>query len=238
MTFRSLAFNLAVYLWTLFAAIVCLPILLFAPRRLALATMGAWAKAVTFLLRVIGGVHVEVRGREHIPTAPALIAPKHQCMFDIFGLMAVLPAPCYVLRQELMRIPVFSWWAWKGGMIVIDREGQATALRKMLSDSRARLAEADRQIVIFPEGTRGKPGVAGVYQPGIAALDRALDLPCVPVALNSGVHWQKGGLVLKPGTIVFEFLAPTERGLKRAAFMRDLEDRLEAASNALIAEQI
>jgi 1-acyl-sn-glycerol-3-phosphate acyltransferase len=234
-TVRSLAFNLAFYLWTLFAAIVTLPILL-APRPAAQATLNLWAKVVTWLLRVIAGVRVEVRGREHVPAGVALVAPKHQCMFDIFGLMAVLPAPCYVLRKELMRIPVFGWWAWKGRMIVIDREGGSKALREMLTVAHERLAEATRQIVIFPEGHRGKPGQAGDYQPGVAALYRDLGMACVPVALNSGAHWQKGGLVLKPGKIVFEFLEPLPAGLKRAEFMRELEDRLEAASNALLAE--
>jgi len=234
---RSLAFNVSFYLWTLFAAIVTLPILL-GPYGPAQATLNMWARVVTWLLRVVGGVRVEVRGREHLPAGPALVAPKHQCMFDIFGTMAALPAGCYVLRKELMRIPIFGWWAWKCHMIVIDREGGARALKKMLTDTRARLAEAPRQIVIFPEGHRGKPGQAGDYQPGVAALYRDLDMPCVPVALNSGMHWQKGGLVLKPGTIVFEFLEPLPAGLKRAEFMRELEERLEAASNALLAEGV
>jgi 1-acyl-sn-glycerol-3-phosphate acyltransferase len=234
-TVRSLAFNATFYLWTLIAAIIFSPVLL-APLPVALAVMRLWAKVVTWLLRVVGGVRVEVRGR--VPRGAALVAPKHQCMFDIFGAMAVLAAPSYVLRKELMRIPVFSWWAWKWRMIVIDREGGARALRRMLADARARLAEAPREIVIFPEGTRGKPGQAGDYQPGVAALYRDLDLPCVPMALNSGVHWQRGGLVLKPGVIVFEFLEPLPPGLKRAEFMRELRDRLEAASNALLAEGV
>jgi len=130
---RSLAFNLAFYLWTLLAAIVCMPLLL-APYPVAQATLNTWAKVVTWLLRVVGGVRVEVRGLEHLPKGKALLAPKHQCMFDIFGTIAVLPAGCYVLRKELMRIPVFGWWAAKCHMIVIDREGGAKALRSMLAD--------------------------------------------------------------------------------------------------------
>lgn len=232
---RSLAFNLAFYLWTLFAFVVFLPALL-APYRTAQAVLNLWAKVVTWLLRVVGGVKVEVRGLEHLPKGKALVAPKHQCMFDIFGSLAVLPAGCFVLRKELMRIPIFGWWAAKSHMIVIDREGGSKALRGMLTDARERLDEADRQIVIFPEGTRGKPGVAGVYQPGVAAIYAHLDLPCTPVALNTGMHWQRGGLSLKPGTIVFEYLAPLPAGMKRAAFMRELEERLETATNALIAE--
>jgi 1-acyl-sn-glycerol-3-phosphate acyltransferase len=235
---RSALFVIAFYLWTLFCGIVCLPVLA-GPRRLAQGVLNGWAKVVTLLLRVICGVRVEVRGREHMPTGAALIAAKHQCMFDIFGTLAILPNGCYVLRKELARIPIFGWWAWKCGMLVIDREGQATALRKLLADSRARLAaDPDRQIVIFPEGHRGEPGVRGDYQPGVAALYRELDLPCALIALNSGVHWPAHGIIRRPGTIVFEFLEPIPAGLKRAAFMRELEERLETASNALLAEGI
>jgi 1-acyl-sn-glycerol-3-phosphate acyltransferase len=233
---RSLAFTVAFYLWTLIAAILFLPVLA-GPRQWAQGSLKVWGTVVTWLLRVICGVRVEVRGREHIPVGAALVAAKHQCMYDIFGTFSLLPDPAYVLRQELMRIPIFSWWAWKCRMIVIDREGGAKTLRKLLADSRQRLEEAPgRQVFIFPEGHRGEPGVAGDYQPGVAFLYRELDLPCVPIALNSGVHWPAHGIIRRPGTIVFEFLEPLPPGMKRATFMSELETRLEAASNALLAE--
>lgn len=231
---RSVAFSVAFYLWTLIAAILCLPTLIL-PRAAAQWALKTWAKVAAVLLALICGVKVEVRGRQHMPAGPALIASKHQCMFDIFGTVAVLPDACYVMRKELMLIPIFGWWAWKCGEIVVDREGQAKALKKMLADSRARLDEG-RQIVIFPEGHRGKPGIAGDYKPGVAGLYRDLDVPCSLIALNSGAHWPAHGLLRKPGTIVFEFLEPIPAGLKRAEFMRELEDRLETASNALLAE--
>ena len=233
---RSLAFAFAFYLWSLVAAIVMLPVLI-GPRRYAQGSLKVWGAVVTWLLQIICGVRVEVRGREHAPVGAALVAAKHQCMFDIFGTFNLLPDASYVLRQELMRIPIFSWWAWKTRMIVIDREGGAKSLRKLLTDARQRLREApDRQIFIFPEGTRGAPGVPGEYQPGVAFLYRELDLPCVPIALNSGVHWPAHGIIRRPGTIVFQFLEPIPPGLKRAVFMQELESRLEAASNALVAE--
>jgi 1-acyl-sn-glycerol-3-phosphate acyltransferase len=233
---RSLAFTFAFYLWSLVAAIAFLPVLV-GPRRFAQGSLKVWGAVVTWLLRIICDVRVEVRGREHAPVGAALVAAKHQCMFDIFGTFNLLPDASYVLRQELMRIPIFGWWARKCHMLVIDREGGAKTLRKLLADARQRLKEApDRQIFIFPEGHRGAPGVAGEYQPGVAALYRDLDLPCVPIALNSGVHWPAHGIIRRPGTIVFQFLEPIPPGLKRGVFMRELEDRLEAASNALLAE--
>ncbi|HZC16595.1 MAG TPA: lysophospholipid acyltransferase family protein [Caulobacteraceae bacterium] len=233
---RSLAFTLAFYLWSLIAAVIFLPVMIM-PRRVAQGSLKTWGRVVTWLLRVVAGVRVEIRGRENVPIGAALVASKHQCMFDIFGTAPILPDGSYVLRQELMAIPVFSWWAAKCRMIVIDREGGAKSLRKLLADSRQRLKDdPDRQIFIFPEGTRGQPGVAGDYLPGVAALYRDLELPCVPIALNSGAHWPAHGIIRRPGTIVFEFLDPIPPGLKRAAFMETLETRLEAASNALLAE--
>jgi 1-acyl-sn-glycerol-3-phosphate acyltransferase len=230
---RSVLFVALFYLWTLIAAIAALPTLLM-PWPATRWCMRSWAKVVTAMLRLICGVRVEVRGREFLPTGAALIASKHQCMFDIFGTMAVLGDPCYSARKELMRIPIFGWFGGKARTIVIDREGGAKALKKLVADTRDRLKHA-RQVVIFPEGHRGEPGQAGDYKPGVAALYRDLELPCTPLALNSGVHWPAHGILRHPGTIVFEFLAPIPAGLKRADFMRELEMRLETASNALLA---
>ncbi len=231
---RSLLFIAAFYLWSTLAAILMLPTLLM-PRAVCVGAMRMWGVVVTWLLRVICGIRVEVRGRQYLPTGAALIAAKHQCMFDIFGAFAFLADSCFISRDEFMRIPFFGWYLWKTRMIVIDREGQAKALKKMVADSRDRMKDA-RQIVIFPEGHRGEPGVAGDYKPGVAALYRDLALPCTPLALNTGAHWPAKGFLRKPGTIVFQFLEPIPAGLKRAEFMQVLEERLETACNALLAE--
>lgn len=224
---RSLLFVALFYLWSATVAILISPILL-APRRWTLRALDVWARGVIALLPICG-IRVEVRGREHIPAGPALVAPKHQCMFDVFAQFTWLPDACFVLKKELMWIPFFGWYAQKARMIVVDREAHAAALKKLVKDSRDRLTE-DRQLVIFPEGTRGDPGVKGDYKPGVAALYRDLDLPVHPVATNSGVHWPRHGFLRKPGVIVFEYLEPIPPGLKRAEFMRLLEERIETAS--------
>jgi len=140
-----------------------------------------------------------------------------------------------VMKKELMWIPFLGWYSIKTQMLVIDREGGATTLKKMVREALLRFAD-NRQLVIFPEGTRGTPGVVGDYKPGVAALYRELNVPCVPVATNSGVHWPAHGFLRKPGTIVFEYLEPIPPGLKRAAFMDTLKTRIETASAALLAE--
>jgi len=229
---RSILFTFVFYLWSLTLCILCLPTLAL-PRSLARAATRFWAGGVIALLGAFCAIKVEVRGRENMPAGRALIAAKHLCMFDVFAQFAWLPDPCFVMRKELRRIPFFGWYAQKARMIVIDREGGAQALRDLVAEGKDRLREP-RQVIIFPEGHRGAPGVAGDYHPGVAGLYRELGMPACLVATNSGLHWPAHGILRRPGTIVFEFLAPLPPGLKRADFMRQVEERIETASNALL----
>jgi 1-acyl-sn-glycerol-3-phosphate acyltransferase len=233
---RSALFTVAFYLWSATVAILAIPTFLL-PRPVVMRVMQIWSGGVSRLLTLICGVRVEIRGRQFMPSGPALIAAKHQCMFDVFGVFAVLPDACFVTKKELMKVPMFGWYCLKMGMIIVDREGEMAALKKLMRDGRDRLSHG-RQLLIFPEGTRVAPGQAGDYKPGVAALYRDLNAPCLPLALNSGVHWPAHGFLRYPGTIVFEFLEPIPPGLKRGAFMEELERRLETASDALLAEGI
>lgn len=229
---RSLIFVALFYAWSVFVAVGLSPFLL-GPRSWAMELMRVWARGIIWLLRVVCDIKVEVRGKEHMPTGAALVAPKHHCMLDVFAQFAWLPDACFVMKKELTWIPFFSWWGMRAKMIVVDRAGHATALRKLIRDSKERFAD-NRQLLIFPEGTRSAPGAPADYKPGIAALYREIDVPVHPVATNAGVHWPKHGFMRKPGTIVFEYLEPIAPGLKRAEFMRLLQDRIETASTKLL----
>jgi 1-acyl-sn-glycerol-3-phosphate acyltransferase len=231
---RSLAYVAVFYLWSAVCAIAMTPLLL-APRRWMLRAMAIWGGPVILMLRLICGVRVEFRGTQHLPTGRALVAAKHQCMFDTMAPLTVFPDAAYVMKRELLAIPFYGWFCVKAGMIALDRGGGAGALRKLLADSRERLAQA-RQLVIFPEGTRKAPGSPADYQPGVAGLYRDLGLPCTPMATNSGVHWPAHGVLRRPGVIVYEFLPPIPPGLSRAAFMRELQTRLETATSRLLTE--
>jgi 1-acyl-sn-glycerol-3-phosphate acyltransferase len=227
---RSFLFQLYFWIWSVFTAI-WMVLLLPLPRRLNTAALTLWSKGIFFGLRWISGVKVEVRGRENLPTGPAIVAAKHQSMFDVFSQFGLLPDACFVMKKELLNVPLFGWHGLKAGMIVVDRAGHSTALKKLVRDSQDRMKEV-RQVVIFPEGTRGDVGVPGNYKPGIAALYRELDMPVTPLALNCGVHWPKGFL-RPPGTIVFHYLEPIPAGLKRGEFMRELQTRIDTATKAL-----
>ncbi len=214
--------------------LICLPLLLGA-RRPALEAIRLWMKWVLAGLAVTCGLEVEVRGRDNLPSGACLVAAKHQGMLDILPPFTYLDDPAFVLKQSLMVIPIFGWFSARSGMIPIDRAGAAKTMRAMLNAA-SEAASEGRQVVIFPEGTRKEPGEAPDYQPGVAGLYRELNVPCVPVATNSGRFWPASGLMKWPGVAVFEILPPIPPGLKRAEFMRRLQSEVETASARLLAE--
>ncbi|MFO0541485.1 MAG: lysophospholipid acyltransferase family protein [Phenylobacterium sp.] len=232
---RSFLFAIVFYAWSVACAIAMVPMLA-APRSWLLAGMRFWSRSLNVLLKVICGIRVEIRGQEHVPSADALIASKHQTMFDVFVQFGVLKGSLFVFKKELLIIPIFGWIALKIGSIVVDRQGQATALRDMVRRAQEQFRLGDRQLVIFPEGNRKAPGAPPDYKPGVAGLYRELGVPVHPVATNAGVHWPAHGFLRRPGVIVYQYLEPIPPGLKRAEFMRLLEERIETASNRLLAE--
>ncbi len=230
---RSVLFTLWMYLSMLFCAVVLSPVL-FLSHDMVMRVIRLWARMVLFGLRWIAGIKIEVRGLEYRPTGGTLVAAKHQSMLDVVVPFVLMDDPCFVLKKELISLPFFGWFARKAKMIPVDREAHAKALKDMVEHTRARLADG-RQIVIFPEGTRTQPGVAGTYKPGVAAIYRDVDSACHLIATNSGQHWPAKGMIgFKPGTVVFEFLPPVEAGLKRGEMMKQMQDRIETASIALL----
>lgn len=232
---RSALFTGAFFLVTTAMALLGAPLLLIASERLAVGYARLWSRTALFLLRVLAGIRIEVRGRTNIPHGAALIAAKHQSALETFALFPILPAPALVMKSELRRIPLFGRFTEIAGMIEVDRAKGSTALRDMVHRCRQEAAKG-RQIVIFPEGTRRPPGAEPAYQPGIALLYRGLGLPTVPVALNSGLYWPRRSFLKYPGTIVIEFLPPIEPGLDSRSFLARLEGVIEAASDRLLAE--
>lgn len=233
-TFRSLAFAAAFYVTT--ALFLVLGSWLFvAPRSWAMQGLRTHALASLWLLRHIAGTRMEVRGREHLPQGACLVVSKHQSAWDTFALVPLFRDPAIVLKDELKWIPFYGWFCVKFEHILVKRDRAAVALKSMIETARVRAA-ADREIVIFPEGTRRPPGSPPDYKPGYVGLYEGLGVPCVPLALNSGLYWPRRSLQRYPGTIVVEFLEPLPPGLPRKQFKAELEKRLEAACDRLIAE--
>jgi len=231
---RALAFNLALYAWTVILGAIGLPLLV-APRALTMRFGRFWSSGVLVLLRVIVGLDHQIRGLDCVPRQGCIIAMKHQSAWDTLILPVVLGDPAPVVKRELLLLPIYGWYAARAGSIGIDRKAGAGALRRMLAKARS-IAAAGRPIVIFPEGTRVAPGERRPYQPGVAALYQALALPLVPAAVNSGLFWGRRSFVKRPGRIVLEFLEPIPPGWPRPRLMAELEQRIESATAALIRE--
>ncbi len=231
---RALAFNFAFFAWTAIVGAVGLPFLV-APRAAAMRFGRAWARSVLVLLRIIVGLDYQIRGLEHIPRGGCIIAMKHQSAWDALILPVVLGDPACVVKRELLFVPFYGWYAARAGSIAIDRKAGAGTLRRMVAAARP-IAAQRRPIVIFPEGTRVAPGARLPYQPGVAALYRALALPLVPAAVNSGLFWGRRSFVKRPGRIVLEFLEPIPPGRSRRRLMAELEQRVESATAALLRE--
>jgi 1-acyl-sn-glycerol-3-phosphate acyltransferase len=228
---RSILFNLLYGLWTAGMHIVCLP-LLFASQRAVQSAGAVWIDGTLWLLKHVAGIDHRITGAENLPATPAIYAAKHQSAWETLFLSRYLNFPAFVLKKELLSIPLFGWFIRKAGMIAVDRKAGASALRRMARQATETL-EAGRSILIFPEGTRVVPGQSRPYQPGVAALYTQQKVPVVPVALNSGLFWGRRAFIKKPGTITVEILPPIPPGLDRKALMRDLENRIETAATAL-----
>jgi 1-acyl-sn-glycerol-3-phosphate acyltransferase len=231
---RSLIFNVVFFVSTTLFVVLGAP-LLFAPRRWAMAALAFHAKVELFLLKLIVGTDLEVRGINKLPTGPCLVAAKHQSAWETFALIPLFRDPAFLMKRELFWIPFHGWFSHKFRMIPVDRDKGPAALRAMLREAKQRIA-CGREIIIFPEGTRRPPGAPPDYKTGVVLLYDALGVPCVPVALNSGVFWPRRNLRRYPGTVVVEFLDPIPPGLPRDEFLNRLQEAIETASNRLLAE--
>jgi 1-acyl-sn-glycerol-3-phosphate acyltransferase len=231
---RAFLFNFLFYVTTVLFLVLGSP-LLFAPRSWAMWALALHAKTELWLLKTIVGTKLEVRSREKLPNGACLVASKHQSAWETFALIPLFRDPAYLMKRELFWIPFHGWFSHKFKMIPVDRDKGPSALRRMLVEAKTRAA-AGREIIIFPEGTRRAPGAPPDYKTGVFLLYEALGVPCVPVALNSGLFWPRRSLKRYPGTIIVEFLEPIPPGLSKREFLPRLQGAIEAASNRLIAE--
>ena len=233
---RSLAFSVIFPLWTGLCCIV-LAFGTLLPRKGALAMALAWVRSVAWIERHVLGLNYRVIGRENLPSHGAfIVAAKHQSTFETMKLHLILNDPAIVLKKELLRIPIWGRYLKQTGMIPIDRGAGRRAVGNMLTASEQAMADG-RPSVIFPQGTRVPAGAKRSYKSGVAALYQQLDLPILPLALNSGLFWPKNGMK-HGGTVTFSFLPPIEPGMEADAVLALLEDRLESETNRLVASQL
>ena len=222
---RSLLFAITFYPATVLCVLSAFPASLIGPAALRGVTH-AWVGIHRWCARYLLGIRTRVEGT--IPPGPVLVAAKHQSMYETMELVLLLHEPALVMKRELSDIPLWGWVARRYGIIPVDREGGAAALRRMMRATGAAIAEG-RSIVLFAEGTRVPPGEQPPLQPGFAGLYRALKLPVVPLALDSGRFYPRRSFVKRPGLVTFRFGEAITPGLGRA----EIEARVHAAINVL-----
>lgn len=231
---RSVLFNTAFYINITIWMLGLLPFFI-GPRRYLMAGVQMWSRSNLLLLRWLAGIDLEIRNPEKLPSGPLLLAAKHQSAWETVVLLSAVADPAFILKRELMWLPLFGWFLWATKQIPIDRGARSAALASMMERTREALAEG-RQILIFPEGTRTAPHAEPAYKYGVAHLYAGLNATVVPLALNSGLYWRRRSFLRYPGTIRMEFLDPIPPGLSKTTFLRRLQDEIETATNRLVAE--
>lgn len=231
MYIRSAIFNFLYVFWTILVGFVFWPVVFF-PREVIILVVGKiWARGLYFSLKYI--CKLEYKGKIKPSSKPAIYASKHQSALETFMFHLLVNKPVFILKKELLNIPVFGYYLKKMGMIAIDRQGGMKSLKQMLQEVQEKIKQG-YSIIIFPEGTRTKPGEEVEYNAGIAAIYNLKAAPIIPVALNTGCFWPKNSFLKKPGNFSIEFLEALDENLDKRAFLDNLKVRIETRSNELL----
>jgi 1-acyl-sn-glycerol-3-phosphate acyltransferase len=232
---RSLLYQMLFLPWTVFLCVLYLPLLVTARRRIIQRAAAFWLEGALWLQKTVLGLSFEVRGQEFLLKRDAIIAVKHQSAWETMVFHRLVGDPAFVLKKELLSLPLIGWYMRHTEQIAIDRSAGSSALKMMLEGGRRAIAQG-RAVIIFPEGHRQPPHHGGRYHPGVFKLYEALNVPVVPIALNSGLFWPRNAFLRHPGRITLQILPPIAPGLARQEFMNRLQDAIEGTTKRLEAE--
>lgn len=232
---RSLAFNIVFYGNLTLQLLFWTPVFFFAREETGWWIVRNWARSSLWLLKHVAGARSDLTGLENLPEGGAIVASKHQSVWEILSLLTVVERPTFILKKELLAIPLFGSFARHMKMIPVDRGKRGNAIPQMM-EAAAEAVASGRRIIIFPEGTRTKVGAEVDYRQGVFRLYEALGLPVVPVAINSGLYWPRNSFIKRPGTIRADFLPVIQPGLDRPHFIGALRGAIEARSRELLRE--
>ena len=232
---RSLLFNALFYLNLILQMILWAPLLYLLPRKTAWFIPKFWVRTSFWLQERIVGTRINIDGLDNLPEGPFILAPKHQSLWDAIAFLSYVRDPLYILKRELVWIPLFGLYIKRMRLIPVNRGSRSKALRKVIIDTQREIAD-DRQLIIYPEGTRRPPGAEPAYKYGIAELYSRLNLPVVPVAHNAGLFWPRRKFLRYPGTLKVRFLPSIAPGLDREAFMSRLISDTENECDVLLAD--
>ena len=227
---RSLVFIIQMYLVMIFLAIIVFPI---SPFSINVSYWGVhtYSRWVRWSAKVLVGLKSDVRGE--VPQDNKLICAKHQSFFDILIICSVIKRPRFVMKKQILRLPIVGYYAKRIGCIPIDRGKGSVAVQQMLAGIQTRILEPG-PLIIYPQGTRVAPGIKKKYKIGAGILYEYYKTGCVPAATNVGLFWPKSAIMRRPGLAIVEFLSPIEGGLPKEEFMRELEHIVEHKSDCLM----
>lgn len=234
---RSVLFNLVFYINLIVQMIVLTPIYFLVPRKTAWFVPKNWARSNHWLFKTIVGTTFEIEGLENIPKEGYIFAPKHQSFWDVYALLPWLSDPFFILKRELMWIPLFGWYVRKQRMVPVDRNARGKVMAAVMQRTKDEMATG-RQLIIYPEGTRRPPGAPPEYKYGIARLYRDLTVPVVPVVMHPGLFWPRRKFLRYPGHFKVKILPPIPAGLDPDEFLKTLMDVMESASDTLLLETV
>jgi len=232
MLLLTIIFYGALASWTIFMGFLSLPFI-FLPSKFIALPAKIWIKGIFICLKYICGVTHEIRGLTNLSDEPVIIVSKHQSAFETFALYYYLKKSFFIHKKQLFYIPIFGQYLMKHNMVSIDRAGQASTMRKMITDVKKKL-DSGSTIIIFPEGTRKKPGAKADYKTGFIGIYNTSKRRLQPVALNSGLFWQKGLKIIKRGHIIIEFLPQIDIGLDKKEVLNKVKNSIESATNKLL----
>ena len=225
---RSILFTILFYLTLILVFIIAIPTLIL-PSKFTIFFGRLSAKYIVLILRLILNTKVIFHGVENLKKLDNFfVASAHQSMFETFALQIPLDGPIFILKKELLNIPLFGWYLRKIGSIAIVRETTTKENLNFFDRVKDKIKKSKRPLLIFPQGTRVKLHEQPSFKKGVGRIYKALDLPCIPVALNSGKVWPKNSFMKYPGDIHISFLKPIMSGKKSEEFTKDIENQIYA----------
>tara|TARA_B100001765_G_scaffold193777_1_gene142305 strand:+ start:24 stop:731 length:708 start_codon:yes stop_codon:yes gene_type:complete len=223
---RTLLFNIFLYTGIVFVFLIALPTLLLPP--ICTLLFGKFlGHYVIFIVKVFLNTEVEIKGKENIPkNEKYFVASAHQSMFETFALQAVLDYPVFILKKELLKIPIFGLYLKKIKSIEIVRDTTTKDNLNFFEKVASIIKNENRPLLIFPQGTRLKPDEKVPFKKGVGRIYETLNISCIPIALNSGYVWPKKGIIKYPGKIIISILEQIKPGMNRDEFTKNLEDKI------------
>ena len=223
---RSLIFNIFLYVGLIVIFVLAIPTL-FLPSKFTIFFGRLSAKYIVLILRLVLGTKVIFHGIENLKKLDNFfVASAHQSMFETFALQIPLDGPIFILKKELLNIPLFGWYLRKIGAIAIVRETTTKENLSFFDKVKERIKKNNRPLLIFPQGTRVKLDEQPSFKKGVGRIYKSIDLPCIPVALNTGKVWPKNSFMKYPGDIHISFLEPVASGKESKEFTKDIENKI------------